>query len=160
MCRSTCSATECAVRFLRDYRRAGARPGDAWTVLQFLGYLRALGCILSPVALRTNARTTSSLLLSTGFSRHGKLYGKKIKINSLLRDVNSMAQADANLYGERGANMVSRQDKHNPGYCGWPHRKIPILKILLHPDSAFRLVAAINYARNRMAEKESLSSRF
>jgi hypothetical protein len=35
-----------------------------------------------------------------------KLYGKKIKINSLLRDVNSMAQADANLYGERGVKIL------------------------------------------------------
>ncbi|HKF06450.1 MAG TPA: transposase [Candidatus Sulfotelmatobacter sp.] len=34
-----------------------------------------------------------------------KLYGKKIKINSVLRDVNSMAEADANLYGERGVKI-------------------------------------------------------
>jgi integrase/recombinase XerD len=40
---------ECADRFLRDYRRNGARRGDAWTVLQFLGYLRTLGCIPSAV---------------------------------------------------------------------------------------------------------------
>jgi hypothetical protein len=35
-----------------------------------------------------------------------KLYGKKIKINSLLRDIDSMAQADANLYGERGVKIL------------------------------------------------------
>jgi integrase/recombinase XerD len=40
---------ECADRFLRDYRRAGARRGDAWSVLQFLGYVRTLGCIPSTV---------------------------------------------------------------------------------------------------------------
>jgi integrase/recombinase XerD len=40
---------ECADRFLRGYRRAGARRGDAWTVLQFLGYVRTLGCIPSTV---------------------------------------------------------------------------------------------------------------
>jgi integrase/recombinase XerD len=39
---------ECADRCLRDYR-TGARRGDAWTVLQFLGYLRTLGCIPSAV---------------------------------------------------------------------------------------------------------------
>jgi integrase/recombinase XerD len=38
---------ECADRFLRSYRRAGARRGDARTVHQFLGYLRTLGCIPS-----------------------------------------------------------------------------------------------------------------
>jgi hypothetical protein len=37
-----------------------------------------------------------------------KLYGKKIRINSLLRDVNSMAQANANLYGERGVKIRYR----------------------------------------------------
>src|SRR4029077_10698368 len=42
---------ECADRFLRNYCRTGARRGDAWTVLQFLGYLRTLGCI--PLAVTT-----------------------------------------------------------------------------------------------------------
>jgi integrase/recombinase XerD len=42
---------ECADRFLRDYRRARARRGDACTVLQFLGYLRILGCIPSAVKI-------------------------------------------------------------------------------------------------------------
>jgi hypothetical protein len=37
-----------------------------------------------------------------------KQYGKKIKVNSLLRDVNSMAQADAKLYGERGVKIHYR----------------------------------------------------
>jgi len=37
---------ECADRFLRDYRRAGARRSS---VLQFLGYLRTLDCIPSAV---------------------------------------------------------------------------------------------------------------
>jgi integrase/recombinase XerD len=41
---------DCADRFLRGYRRAGARRGDAWTIRQFLGYLRTLGCIPSAVA--------------------------------------------------------------------------------------------------------------
>jgi DDE superfamily endonuclease len=37
-----------------------------------------------------------------------KVYGKKIKVNSLLRDVNSMEQAAANLYGERGVKIRYR----------------------------------------------------
>jgi hypothetical protein len=38
-----------------------------------------------------------------------KQYGTKIKVNSLLRDVNSMEQADANLYGERGIKIRYRK---------------------------------------------------
>jgi hypothetical protein len=38
-----------------------------------------------------------------------KQYGTKVKVNSLLRDVNSMEQADANLYGERGIKIRYRK---------------------------------------------------
>jgi integrase/recombinase XerD len=34
-----------ANRFIRKYRRRGARRGDAWTIRQFIGYLRTIGCI-------------------------------------------------------------------------------------------------------------------
>jgi integrase/recombinase XerD len=52
---------ECADRFLRNYCRTGARRGDAWTVLQFLGYLRTLGCI--PLAVTTVESTAVDRLV-------------------------------------------------------------------------------------------------
>jgi integrase/recombinase XerD len=56
---------ECADRFLRDYRRAGARRGDAWTVLQFLEYLRTLGCI-SSVVTTVESTAVGDLVLEFG----------------------------------------------------------------------------------------------
>jgi integrase/recombinase XerD len=32
-------------RFIRKYRRRGAWRGDVWTIWQFIGYLRGIGCI-------------------------------------------------------------------------------------------------------------------
>jgi integrase/recombinase XerD len=56
---------ECAGRFLRGYRRAGARRGDAGTVLQFLGYLHSLGCI-PPAVTAVESTAIDHLVLEFG----------------------------------------------------------------------------------------------
>src|SRR5271166_4260242 len=46
---------EHAGRFLTDYRRR-ARRGDAWSIQQFIGYLRDIGCVpVSSAEVHSNA---------------------------------------------------------------------------------------------------------